>query len=448
MVFWIFEYTFVSHYIYLDLILIINYKMKTLLQFALFLSISTVLYGQTPHNFSAGASYANSQYYKLATDGTTDVAHSTWDIAFSVLGGTDAGILINEAASFSGTAPKVYHIPNKVFGDNIVVADLGDELKNTETSWTEGAFNSIKVASNWADYGWGTYSLINHKVEGTALYAIELGNGSYKKLFIDELAGGIYSFRYANFDGTNLQQKTIDKSAYTNQTLAYFSFASNNTVTVEPNTGWDWVFTRYETTLYSMGVATPYTVTGILTNEKVEAVLADGIDPATVAAANYATTADSLTTIGHDWKLYDFSNGWEVDADRVYFIKTADSTLYKIQFIDFQGSSTGQGTFLKTYVGQWTSIDNIQKDSPLEQFQVFPNPASDQVNITFSLAQAQEEMQVQLRDALGRLLFEKTINTVAGLNALELNVSSFQAGNYMLSLQSDQVLKSQFIIIR
>lgn len=422
--------------------------MKTLLQLSLFLSINSLLYGQTTHNFSAGASYANSQYYNLTTDARTDVAHSTWDIAFSVIGTTDAAILINEAASFSGTAPKVYHIPNKNFSDNILAADLGDELKNTESTWTEGAFNTIKVASNWADYGWGTYNLTNHKVEGTALYAIELGNGTYKKLFVDQLAGGVYSFRYADFDGNNLQQKTIDKSAYPNQTLAYFSFTTNNVVAVEPTTGWDWVFTRYETILYSSGAPTPYTVTGILTNNGVEAVLADGINPSTVDHANYRTTTDSLTIIGHDWKSYDFSNGWGVDADRVYFVKTADSTLYKIQFVDFQGSSTGQGTFVKTYVGQWTSIDNIQKNSPLEQFQVYPNPTSDYLNLTFSLESAQEDMQVQLRDVLGRLLFETTMNAASGLNAVELNVSSFEAGNYILTLQSDQVLKSQSIIIR
>ncbi|WMX13991.1 MULTISPECIES: T9SS type A sorting domain-containing protein [unclassified Aureispira] len=423
--------------------------MKTLLQLTLFLCLgSSCLYGQTTHNFSAGAAYANSQYYNLATDVTTDVAHTTWDIAFSVIGGTDAGIFINEGASFSGTAPKVYHIPNKTFGDNIVTADLGDELKNTEQSWKEGALNSIKVASNWADYGWGTYNMTNHKVEGTALYAIELPNGTYKKLFIDELAGGSYSFRYADFDGTNLQQKTISKSAYPDQTLAYFSFTTNTTVTVEPATGWDWVFTRYETTLYSSGAPMPYTVTGILTNDKVEIALADGINPATVDPANYTTTADSLTAIGHDWKAYDFSNGWTVDADRVYFVKTADSTLYKIQFVDFQGSSTGQGTFVKTHIGQWTSIESTQKYRLLEQFQAFPNPASDYVNITFTLAQAEENLKIELRDILGRLLVEKTVDAQSGLNGVELNVSSFEAGNYVLTLQSDQVLKSQSILIK
>lgn len=424
------------------------YKMKTLLQLSLFLFLNSSLYGQTTHSFSAGAAYVNSQYYNLATDVTTDVSHSTWDIAFSVIGGTDAGIFINEAASLAGTAPKLYTIPNKVFSDNIVVADLGAELKNTEASWTEGAFNSIKVISNWADYGWGLYNLTNHQVEGTTLYAVELANGNYKKLFIDQLAAGVYSFRYADFDGTNLQQKTIDKSAYPNQTLAYFSFTTNSTAMVEPSTGWDWVFTRYETTLYSGGAPMPYAVTGILTNQNVEAILVDGINPNTVDASNYTTTADSLSIVGHDWKTYDFVNGWEVDVDRVYFVKTADSNLYKIQFVDFQGSSTGQGTFVKTYIGQWTSIDPIDKNSPLEQFQVFPNPASDHINLTFSLEQAQEKIQVQLKDVLGRLLFETTIKGASGFNALEFNVSNIEAGNYILTLQSNQILKSHSLIIR
>ncbi len=122
--------------------------MKILLQLAFLLFINNCLFGQTTHNFSAGASYANSQYYNLTTDVTTSVSHSSWDIAFSVIGGIDAAIFINEAASFSGTAPKIYTIPNKIFSDNILTSDLGDELKNTEETWTEGAFNTIKVVSN------------------------------------------------------------------------------------------------------------------------------------------------------------------------------------------------------------------------------------------------------------------------------------------------------------
>lgn len=423
--------------------------MKTLPQIFLLLLISNVLAAQTTHNLSMGASYANGQYYNLNTDATTSAAHNTWDIAFGVYPGTDAGIFINEGAFYSGTPPKLYSVPNKTFTDNITTGDFGSELKNDEKSWGSGAFNSIKVASNWADYGWGAYNMGNHKIEGTNLYAVKLSNGDYKKLSIDTLVGGTYYFRYADLDGSNLQQKSIAKSNFANQTLAYFSFTTNNTVTVEPSTGWDWLFTRYKTTILdNTGTPTPYNVGGILINRGVEAVIADGIDPATVDESNYTTSADSLTLIGHDWKSFSFSGGWGVDADRVYFVKTADNNLYKIQFIDFQGSSTGQGTFLKTFLGVWSSIDKTQKNSGLEQFKLFPNPASSLLNITFSLEAVQEEMQLQLTDVLGRPVFQTTVNGNSGLNGIELNVDGFNAGNYILSLQSEDVFISQKVIIQ
>lgn len=422
--------------------------MKTPVQIFLFFLTSTLAIGQSTHNFSMGASYANGEYYNLATDATTSVAHNTWDIAFSVYGATDAGIFINEGAAFMGTPPKLYLVPNKNFSDNITASDLGDQLKNPEKTWGTGAFNTVKVASNWADYGWGIYNPSNHKVEGNRLYVVELGNGSQKKLMVDSLKGGTYYFSYADLDGSNLQHQTIAKSNFANQTLAYFSFANNATISGEPTTGWDWLFTRYETVLDNNGTPMPYNVGGILTNKNVEAVKASGIDPATVDAANYTTSADSLTIIGHTWKSYGFGAGWSVDANRVYFVKTADSTLYKIQFIDFQGSSTGTGTFLKTLLGQWTGVETVERQSVLEQFQVFPNPATTQLNLTFSLEQAQENMHLQLTNMLGQVVFETTVEGRSGLNGIELNVSSFDTGNYILTLQSDRVLMSKPVILK
>lgn len=405
------------------------------------------LAAQTTQNFSIGTSYANGQYYNLENNTTTSLLHSAWDIAFSVYGSTDGGIFINEGASYSGTAPKLYIIPNKSFTDNILAIDVGAELRNDEISWSNGSFNSVKVSSNWADYGWGVYNMGNHKIEGSNLYAIELGNGNFKKLSIDTLTSGTYYFKYADFDGSNLQQQSIVKSAFPNQTLAYFSFATNSTVNAEPTTGWDWLFTRYETTVDNSGVPTPYTVGGILLNKGVEAVIADGINPATVDIVSYATDSDSLTIIGHDWKSYSFSSGWIMDADRVYFVKTADSTLYKIQFIDFQGSSTGQGTFLQTTLGKWTAIEQTETYSALESFNIFPNPATDYLNLSFSLEEKQMDMQVQIVNYLGQFILEKTIQGNSGLNALIIDSQGLNAGSYVLTLQSKDVFISKKISI-
>ncbi|MCH2022536.1 MAG: T9SS type A sorting domain-containing protein [Saprospiraceae bacterium] len=419
--------------------------MKTIALTPVFCLFYILSYAQTTHNISMGSSYSNGQFYNLNTDITTSFQHSNWDIAFSVHGTTDAGIFINEGASYSGTPPKLYLIPNKTFNDNITNNDLGDELKNAEIDWSNGAFNSIKVSTNPFDYGWGAYNMTNHSISGTALFAIELSSGSYKKIIVDSLINGTYYFQYADFDNSNLQQKTISKSNFTNQTLAYFSFATNNTVNIEPATGWDWLLTRYETLIDYNGTPTPYNVGGIITNKDVEVVMADNINPATVDPANYTTSNDNLTLIGHDWKDYSFGAGWIVDTDRVYFVKTTDNTLYKIQFIDFQGSSTGTGTFQKTNLGTVSPIIELNNVSPIASYNVFPNPANNILNLTFELKDYTSKIEIKISDILGRTHINQEITGKNGLNGIEININDLIPGNYILTFQSNDFIISKKI---
>lgn len=410
-------------------------------------AVLTSLTAQTTHNISMGSSYAQGQYYNLSNDNTSSIDHANWDIAFSVYGNTDAGVFINEGSSFSGTPPTLYVVPNKVFADNITTSDFGSTLSNPEEAWSTGAFNTTKVAGNWADYGWGSYNMTNHQVIGTRLYVVQIGSSTYKKMTIDSLANGVYHFRYADLDGSNLQQHSVDKSTYPNQTLAYFSFATNSASSAEPAGGWDFLLTRYETTLYSTGTPTPYTVGGILINQGVEAVLADGINPTTVDIANYTTHADSLTVVGHDWKSFSLSTGWSVDNDRVYFVKTANDELYKIEFIDFQGSSSGIATFQKTYLGMWTSIERTP-NSFITQLSTFPNPATTEINLTFSLNRSLEGAQLRLCNALGQVVYEQTMDTQAGLNGAVIAVDHLSKGTYFLTLQVEDDLQTTAVIIQ
>jgi hypothetical protein len=400
---------------------------------------------QSVKNFSMGPSYGSAQFYLLNNDQTTSCSHSNWDIAFSVYGMQDAAIHINEGSSYSGTPPKLYTIPNKTFSDVIQNADLGGQLQNDELSWSSGAFNSIKNPANFADYGWGSYNMTNYIVEGTALYAIELSNGNYKKLAIDSLAGGKYYFRYADFDGSNLLQKQIDKTNFPNQTLAYFSFSTNDTVTVEPSTGWDWVFTRYETKILNQGAVVDYPVGGILINRNVEAVIADNIDPSTVNASAYTTSSDSLSIIGYDWKNYGFTTGWTVDADRVYFVKNANDRLFKIQFIDFQGSSNGQGSFIKTDLGIVSSAVGLEKGAD-NNFTIFPNPAVDHLNVAFTLEQDNPSLSLEIIDVMGRIVWQQQTAGQAGLNGKIVNFS-LESGNYFLRIKSDSFVQTKSFTI-
>ena len=422
--------------------------MKSILLYLLLVVGATVT-AQTTHNISMGASYANSQYYNLATDATQSVAHTNWHIAFSVFGATDAGIHINEGASLGGSAAKLYEALNKSFSDNITSADYSNyELKNPESAWSDGAFNVPKSASNPGDYGWGTYQgPPSYAVTSSRVYVIVAG-AMTKKITIDSMVSGTYYFSYADLDGSNLQQKSIAKSAHAGKTLAHFSLTTGNTVTAEPTTGWDWVLTRYNTPLYSTNPPTPYTVGGILTNKGVKVALADGITPSTVSHTGYTRTEDSLKIMGHDWKDFDFSQGWVVDNDRVYFVETAAGDLYKIQFIDFQGSSTGQGTFLKTSLGSAVPVQKIGDNSILQSMNVYPNPARDVVNVTYSLQEAKDDVQLIVYNILGNTVIQQQVVGNEGLNAVMLSGWNLANGQYIVTIKTDDAIATQKLLIQ
>lgn len=399
----------------------------------------------TTHTINLGASYAQAEFYDLEMDATQHLAHDAWDIAFAINAG-GGGVLVNEGSAFSGARTKLYVVPNKTFSDVITSGDFGSELLNDEQTWKMGAANSV-TANTSTDYGWGTYDNIANKVIGNGtLYGVELKDGTYKKLVLDSMVSGTYYFQHANLDGSNAQQQTISKANHSGKTLAYFSFVTNNTVTAEV-AGWDWVFTRYSTLLYTTNPPTPYTVGGLLLNTGVEAVLADNVNPATVDHRNYTLHNDSLTTIGHDWKFFDFGTGWSVAPNRVYFVKTQNDDLYQIEFLSFQGSSTGQGQFAKTYLGKLIGLDQIDHQA-LGAIQCFPNPATDVLQVVYTLRQRVAAVDLRLTDRTGRVVYETVLPaTQQGMHTTTLALPNLPAGPYALTLQTDRDQHTKKVII-
>ena len=384
-------------------------------------------HAQTIDHVSIGASYSNQSFYRLSDGNTQSSAHSTWHIAFSVFGGQDAGVFINEGASLSGSGVKLYATGLTDFNTTIDTntTPLTNELSNQEISWENGAFNETRSSSNPFDYGWGIYSMTSHKVEGDEVFVLELPNGALKKIIIDSLAGGTYYFRYADLDGANAQSKSVQKSNFAGQTLAYFSLTTGNTVAnIEPSNGWDLLFTRYEELIPDgQGAWMPYAVTGVLSNKGVAVAEAKNVNTSTVNYQNYLNqlSEDTLYTIGSDWKHYDFTNGWSVDANRAYFVKTADDILWKLVFIDFQGSGTGTSTLQKTNLGTISSIE-INKETSV-QFEAYPNPSSGPIDVVFDLGANYGQVDLTLQDLTGRVLFEQQLSELNGLKANNLLVT-------------------------
>jgi hypothetical protein len=271
------------------------------------------------------------------------------------------------------------------------------------------------------------------------VYAAKLRSGDYIKIQVQTLESGVFTFRYADLDGANEKTKTISKADHAGKTLAYYSFADESTVDVEPADGFDFALLRYSTPLDDgTGGLLDYTVTGVLAGPGVEVAQADAVDPATVSHEDYVSELSTeLDIIGHDWKSFDLGTfSWLIPEDLVYFVRTADAKMWKIQFVDFEGSSTGIATFIKTDLGTVSAIGDV--DAPVETFEVYPNPARNVTHLVFSQKNTpKSEAIISIADALGRPVYQTTARTAEGLNSISVPLDNLSNGFYYLTLTID-----------
>jgi hypothetical protein len=384
---------------------------------------------------SYGPSYTQQAFYQLSTDNSVNLPNDAWDIAFTTQGLQDAGLFINEAAGSGGTELALFLVPGKTFEETITQDELGERLFNDEQNWQFGAFNQMRAQGDPFDYGWGRYNPTDMAVEGTQLFALQLRDGSFRKLEISALNGTIYEVRHAAFDGSGEVVFSLNKAEYPDTGLVFYSLTDNQAVTDIPSTGeWDLLFTRYSTPLDDgTGNTLNYLLTGTLSGVNVEVAQADGIDPQTVNYEDYTDAYESvLDVIGYDWKSFDLDNfAWSLPADRAYFVKTDEGKIWKIVFIDFEGSSTGNTVFEKTDLGIVNTVDH----SLVEDFTVFPNPARTQATVSLTLKHA-ASVQLSLFNAAGQRVWSAADSRPAGFQVLEIPVSNLSAGTYWLSIQS------------
>lgn len=176
-----------------------------------------------------------------------------------------------------------------------------------------------------------------------------------------------------------------------------------------------------------------YILTGILHGRGAQAAKADGINPATVAYATYKDSLQSkLDVIGHDWKAFSGSV-WSVDQDRVYFLKTKENRVWKLQFIDFEGSSTGKAVLEKTDLGIISAVD-----APAAlgmSVLAYPNPTTDRLYIALEAPAAlQSEGLLTSFDAQGRVVAQQSVTLREGFQVQELPTANWPSGTYHLTL--------------
>ncbi|MCS6823212.1 MAG: T9SS type A sorting domain-containing protein [Cytophagaceae bacterium] len=421
---------------------------KTLLSLHWLLINTTILYSQAIRDtVSIGAGYANQVWYSLENNEQGSAPKNNWDLAFDV-SAYGSSISIN---SVNGVNLWLYPHGNATAWSSVDTSGYtswNTKRWNSDTSWTYGAFDRYRNTSNPFDLGWGIYSPTTHVVTGDSIYIIKLANGQFRKLMIQSLASGTYTFKYANIDGSNEQTTTITKSAYSTKNLVYYSIQNNTIIDREPaSANWDLCFTQYSAYLSSTFPA--YTVTGVLHNKGIKAAKAHPV-PDSSTYTNYSahTFKTAINTIGYDWKY--FAGGtFRIEDSTVYFIRRTNGDIWKLYFVGFGGSANGNSIFVKQKLN--TSTTSIIKDdlTTVSSFALYPNPASssEKVNLIYDLNISANNIDVFINDLSGNLVHQQKLLNTSDLNVYQLELTNLSKGMYIVTFRNQDISLQQKLII-
>lgn len=390
---------------------------------------------------SIGAGYANQKWYSLQNDEQGSAPKNNWDIAFDVAGGYGTSIHIN---SITGTMLWTYPSADTSAWATVDTTGISTWTPkyNSETSWAMGAFDQGMVTSNPNDVGWGVYNSVTHIITGDSLFVIKLSNGSYKKLWIINVAGGGYNFKYADLDGNNLQTKFLLKSTYSGKNFAYYSLQTNMELNREPvaSANWDLLFTQY-----TAFIPTPYTVSGVLANKGVDVAQADDVtNPSTYNNWSAHTFGTDINIIGYDWKAY--TSSWKLTTDTVYFVKSKQGDIWKLIFTGFGGASTGNYIFSKEKVSAVGIKEN--EHLTLATTALYPNPSNQaQVTLLYNFEKEFNSAVLSVMDLSGRVIYTEALNNTIGMHTQPISTSQLSAGVYVVSVNVDGQLIQQKLIV-
>ncbi|WP_417352318.1 T9SS type A sorting domain-containing protein [Flavobacterium alkalisoli] len=410
--------------------------------------------GYTTVNVSMQPAYTNQVYFKLATNTQTPVVTSSWDIAFQKASGMNLGaVRVNDGkvtcyeASADITTWETIDVANE---------SSWTQLYNSETEWSIGAFDNGSENTPSFGFGWGLYNISTHHVTGTRIFVLKTSATNYKKLILQDLdpMAGTFTFKYATWNGTEWsadETAVIDFSDNEGTEFIYYSMETNNTVSVAPaDTDWDFVFNKYygevsmggtETVMYSVTGALHNSDTGITVAVKDEAGETTG-DITLPAEEDYT---EEINTIGDDWKAFNQSTMSYTIPEKTYYVKYDDGTVYRMYFLTFEGTATGNLSFKYKNVSATMGLGDF--DINKASFSLYPNPSADK-NVTVAYSNTDlitEAGELTIYSITGSKVYQTKTNAS---QTQQLNLSALNSGMYIVKLQAGNYTESKKLIIK
>jgi hypothetical protein len=400
----------------------------------------TSLHSQTNETITMGNGYANHVWYSLESGVVGTSPKNNWDLAFEV-NSYGVGVHTNRSIEMSAWRYPVQGIEDWATLDTTGMAATWSQVFNSDESWELGAFNQLP--EGMYNYGWGTYNIVNHSVQGDRIYVLKLADNTYRKFLIESRVSGVYTFKLAMLDHSNeITRQFTNSGGLSDQALlGYYSIQDDSFVNREPNRdAWDLAFLQYNAEQF--GTATNQRVTGVLQNNNVEAAKIMLASPESTYSWSAQTFQTAINTIGFDWKVLNYQTfQWEIPDTLVYVIKSQQGNYYEIRFATFTGTGTGVTTFNKLLLSS-ASLDT--QNTPLFS-QVYPNPATESIQVVFD---TQEDVVISLYNTTGGLLEKKEIKNPSGITQEQFNLTHLTSGLYLITIESVQGNKTTHKIMK
>lgn len=405
---------------------------------------------------------AVSTFYNFESGIVKSDSVAKWDLAFMT--GMDAAVRINDLAS-------LWLVPSKNiddFGKPLDTTGISswESLYNSDTTYNIGAFNLglDGFDSGTGDYGWGSYDMTSHGTLGTKLFVIKIPAG-FKQITIESMMGGVYTFKYANLDGTNPKTVELDKKAFGNRMFVYYSLANETTHDREPEaTSWDLVWGKYlgRTPAPTGGFAW-YSLTGMRQNVRqvsaggaerlpagVRVAEVDNVQFATVATPTNDKFGGHINEIGDDWKTFvqaTFSYSYKPN---VYFAQRFDNKgipsgdIYKLGFTSFSGGKNVSATFSQEKV----IANSVEENPVLNNFALSPNLVNqgENINLIYSAKANDLTANFSIVNVLGERLATYNFTTNQDFKAVALPTQNLSTGVYWLVFDNQKSSSIKFIV--
>lgn len=307
-----------------------------------------------------------------------------------------------------------------------------EQYRNNQTDWSDAAFS--QGGDGMFDLGWGVYDVVTHIVSSDVMYLVQLPDESWKKVALLSLANGVYELQFANLDGTDSFNISIDKADYEGQLFAYCNLVSGTVENLEPSEPWDIVFFTYED---EVAPGNYYPVTGGLIHPNVTVQQSEGLDDPFLDGS-YSFDSFSLETnvIGHDWKTYVPMEGYAIESNRCYFVTDSYGDIWRLVFTGFGGSATGEITFGLLEEG---TVDVAEAKG--NHWRIFPNPISSNQAL---IIEADGAKYVRIFNASGSLVIEQQLT-----GSHRLTLPQLTSGLYIVQLtDGDGARQTQSLMIQ